>query len=203
MDKDNVVEGLLRKLRQLAPHRVRVYDGDDHRDVAVPTRRRRWAQVIETVEGRPWTRCELLDKSGSVLGYVDNVEIVEEDALDAPGGNGAKWIVDLVLRAQQQALHWRAKEHSDLLSGMRDLLEVNTHATRELVELFRVQRDVASDVATMRAAAAGGDMGDIIKLVEASPQLMQALGPLFALLTGPKAKPRIAAPPPPPNGAKS
>jgi hypothetical protein len=201
---DAVADRLLVKLRQLAPHKVRVYDNsDDHRDVAVPQRRKRWSQVIETIEGKPWVRVELLDKSGAVLGYVENDgEAKELESLASGGSARDRWFLEMMLKAQDTALKWRNKEHADLLTGMRDLLEVNTHATRELVEIFRVQRDVSADVAAMQAAAAnGGDMDQIIKLIEASPQLMQTFAPLLGMLF----RKKIAAPKSDtkPNGVKS
>jgi hypothetical protein len=202
---DAVADRLLAKLRQLAPHRVRVYDGSgEHRDVSVPNRRKRWSAVIEAIEAKTWVQCELLDKGGAVLGYVENDGEAKELEQLSPGGAKDRWFLEMMLKAQDTALKWRNKEHADLLTGMRDLLEVNTHATRELVEIFRVQRDVSADVAAMQAAAAnGGDMDQIIKLIEASPQLMQVVGPLLQLLLQRgKAKPKLAAPGPA-NGAKS
>jgi len=202
---DSVADRLVQKLRQLAPDKVRVYDGSgEHRDVKVPNRRKRWSPVIEAIEAKPWVQCELLDKSGAVLGYVENDGEAKE--LEGLTGGSAKdrWFLEMMLKAQDTALKWRNKEHADLLTGMRDLLEVNTHATRELVEIFRVQRDVSADVAAMQAAAAnGGDMDQIIKLIEASPQLLQQLGPLVALLLGKLKKPQGKIAPPSNGAAKS
>jgi hypothetical protein len=203
---DAVADKLLTKLRQIAPHKVRVYDNsDEHRDVAVPNRRKRWSQVVETIEARPWVRCELMNKTGEVLGYIDNdgeAKELEELGSGGPSGTASqRWFLEMMLRSQETALKWRSKEHSELLTGMRDLLEVNTHATRELIEIFRVQRDVSSDVAAMRAAAEnGGDIDQIVKLLEASPALLQILGPLIMSLRGKQAAPKQAAKP---NGVKS
>jgi hypothetical protein len=202
---DAVADRLLAKLRQLAPHKVRVYDGSgEHRDVSVPNRRKRWSAVIEAIEAKPWVQCELLDKSGAVLGYVENDGEAKELEQLSPGGAKDRWFLEMMLKAQDTALKWRNKEHADLLTGMRDLLEVNTHATRELVEIFRVQRDVSADVAAMQAAAAnGGDMDQIIKLIEASPQLLQVVGPLLQLLLQ-RGKVKGKLPPAAPaNGVKS
>lgn len=203
---DPVADRLLAKLRQLAPHKVRVFDNsDEHRDVAVPNRRKRWSQVIETIEARPWVRCELLNKGGEVLGYIENdgeAKELEELGTGGPSGTASqRWFLEMMLRSQETALKWRSKEHSELLTGMRDLLEVNTHATRELIEIFRVQRDVSSDVAAMKAAAEnGGDIDQIVKLLEASPALLQILGPLIMSLRG---KQPVAKPAAKPNGVKS
>jgi hypothetical protein len=199
---DSVGDRLLVKLRQLAPHTVRVFDSsDEHRDVAVPQIRKRWARVIEAIEGKPWVKCELRDKKGNVLGYIENDgEAKEIESLGSGGGTAKeRWFLETMLKAQETALKWRSKEHTDLMEGMRDLLQVNAHATRELVELFRVQRDVAADVAAMQATAnADGEFGQVMKMIESSPQLQAALGPIVAVLAqrllSPGTKPKPQAP---------
>jgi hypothetical protein len=203
---DAVNDRLLRKLRQLAPHKVRVLDGSDTaRDVAVPHGRKRWSAVLEVIEAMPWVRCELMDKTGAILGYVDNdaaATELEDLASGTPSGAAEKkWFLDTMIKAQREALTWRDKEHTETLAAMREILQVNAHATRELVELFRVQRDVSADIAAMRAAAENGDdMDKIVKILEASPKLMQMLGPMLMGLRGKVAKP---AKPATPNGVKS
>jgi len=197
---DPVADRLLATLRRLAPAKVRVYDSsDDHRDIAVPSQRKRWGHVVQTIEARPWLRCELLDKSGAVLGYVENDGAAGEveELTPAPGGGGgaaqSRWFLEMMIKAQTVALTYRDKEHIVLMQGMRDLMGAQTDAMRELTNLYRVQRDVSAEVATMKAAAEnGGDVDQIIKLIEASPTLLQALGPLLAALMAPK---RLAARP--------
>lgn len=208
---DAVADKLLSKLRSLAPHRVRVYDNsDDPREVAVPERRKRWSHVIETIEARPWVRCELLDKKGGVLGYVENdaaANELEELGGGGPGGTAQqRWFLEMMIKAQTVALTYRDKEHAALLEGMREMMSVQTQSIRELINIFAIQRDVATEIAAMKAAAdAGGDMDQIIKLIEASPQLMQSIGPLLQLVFR-RALPKPAGGKPaaaPPNGAKS
>jgi hypothetical protein len=198
---DAVADRLLAKLRQLAPSKVRVYDGaGEHRDVAVPNRRKRWSPVIEAIESKPWVQCELLDKQGAVLGYVENDGEAKEIENLAAGSGKDRWFLEMMLKAQETALRWRSKDHEALLAGMANMLEANTRATHELIEIFRVQRDVSADIAAMQAAAEnGGDFDQVIKLIEASPQLMTVLAPMLQLLLSRKAKPKLA---PPPNGAK-
>ena len=200
---DVISRKLLAKLRDVAPHSVRVYDSsDDHRDVAVPTRRKRWSQVIETIDARSWTRVEMLDKSKSILGYVDN-ESPEAPALEdisgASGGLSAaaaqsRWFLEMMIRAQTVALQYRDKEHTTLLGAVREVLEVQMQGTREMISLMRAQREEAMDLAQIRAAAESGDsMDQVVKLIEASPKLMSFLGPLLMSLRSPQ---RIAAPAP-------
>jgi hypothetical protein len=206
---DPVRGKLLQALRRLAPHTVRVYDSsDEHRDIAVPTRRKRWTQVIETIEARPWLRCELRAKGGAVLGYVEQREEPEGDDLlpNVPIPEHAqhmRWYLDLMLRAQTMALQMVGKEHAAMFGAMQGILEVQTQATREIVELMRQQRDAAAELATIRATANADDgLDQILKILEASPKLMQQFGPLLAGLMGSR---RIAAAKPaaqpPPNGA--
>lgn len=205
---DTVAEQLLKHLRQISPHRVRVYDAsDEYRDVAVPTRRRKWAQVIATIEARPWVRCELLDKSGAALGYVENDgpagEVEDLGGAATPRAAEQRWLLELMIKAQTTALSFRDKEHAALLSGVRDMMAVQTEAMRETIALMREQRDIVQETAAIKAAAEkGDDLEQIVKLVEASPKLMQVLGPVMMALRAPKqiaAKP--AAKPAAPNGA--
>lgn len=212
---DTVKAKLLQDLRRLAPHSVRVFDSsDEYRDVAVPSRRKRWTQVIETIEARPWVRCELRDKRGQVLGYVETeLERVQDDApmstsIPAEAAQ-MRWFLDIMLRAQHQALTFVNKEHAVVLGSIREILEVQTSAMRETVELLKQQRDVSTEIAEQRAAAAAqGDDGleQILKIVEQSPKLMEKIGPMFAMLMAPKriaarVQPAAAAgPSSPPNG---
>lgn len=206
---DTVAEQLLMHLRRIAPHKVRVYDAsDEHRDVAVPTRRRKWAQVIATIEARPWVRCELLDKAGAVLGYVENEGPAGElEELAGPATARAseqRWLLELMIKAQTTALNFRDKEHAALLTGVREMMAVQTDAMRETIALMREQRDIVAETASLKAAAEkGDDLDQIVKLIEASPKLMQVLGPLVMAMRAPK---KIAAPqakpaPAAPNGA--
>lgn len=207
---DTVAEQLLVHLRRIAPHKVRVYDAaDEHRDVAVPTRRRKWAQVIATIEARPWVRCELLDKSGAALGYVENDgpagEVEELTGRETGRAGEQRWLLELMIKAQTTALNFRDKEHAALLQGVREMMTVQTDAMRETIALMREQRDIVAETAQLKAAAEkGDDLDQIVKLIEASPKLMQTIGPLVMALRAPKkiaAGPAKQAPAPGTNGA--
>lgn len=208
---DTVANRLLAKLRQLSPVKVRAYDAEDNpRDIAVPTRRKRWSAVIEAVEARPWIRVECLDRSGAVLGYVTNdgpAEDVEELGVATPGGAVAmqqRWLLELMIRAQQTALTYRDKEHSALLVAVRDIMAVQSEATRELVVLMRAQRDIAAEMAAQRAAAAAGsgelDLDTVVALLKESPKMLKELGPIIFGLGRMVAG--GMAPAPPTNGVK-
>lgn len=203
---DEVAARLLAALRSAHPVRVRVYDAQEQpREIAVPTRRKRWSQVVETVEAIPWVRVEMLDKAGGILGYVKNDGPADEvEELTAPAGaaaSQARWMLELMIRAQTTALQYRDKEHTTLLASVREVLDVQSQAMREMIGLMRAQRDEAMELAQIRAAAAQGDgMDEIVKLIEASPKLMQTLAPVLGLLFRPKqlaAAPQ--APPPAPQ----
>jgi hypothetical protein len=207
---DTVAEQLLIHLRRIAPHKVRVYDSsDEYRDVAVPTRRRKWAQVIATIEARPWVRCELLDKSGAALGYVENNgppgELEDLSGSQTPRAAEQRWLLELMIKAQTVALTFRDKEHASILQGMRDMMQVQTDAMRETIGLMREQRDIVAETAALKAAAEkGDDLDQIVKLIEASPKLMQVVGPLVMALRAPKKIAATATKPPASgaNGAK-
>lgn len=199
---DAVADRLLAKLRQLAPAKVRVSDGSgETRDIAVPNRRKRWDPVIRAIEAKPWVQCELLDKSGAVLGYIENDGEAKELESLSPGSAKDRWFLEMMLKAQDMALKWRSKEHESLMQGMANMLDVQTRSMHEMIELMRVQRDVSVDIATLQAEAAnGGDIDKIVKLIEASPDLLKVLGPVVQMLMARKSKPKLPAPP---NGVKS
>ena len=94
-----------------------------------------------------------------------------------------------------------------MFGAMQGILQVQTDATREIVELMKQQRDAAAELATIRATAAQDDgLDQILKIVEASPKLMTQIGPLLAGLMGSRriAQAKPANPPPSkpaPNGA--
>ena len=218
---DPVVKRLLNTLRSVAPAAVRAYDAQDNvREVAVPTRRKRWTQVIDTIVAVPWVRVVLVDKSGRELGYVENEgparEVEDISGREVVEHRRETYLIELILRAQKQALQFRDQEHTTLLTSMRDLLDVNTQAMRGLAEIFAAQTRSALELGELRAAAAaasvqqqhdasGGGTGieEILKLLEASPQVLQGIAPMLMLLKGrPPSPPQPPSPPRPPEPPK-
>ena len=189
---------LLATLRRLNPARVRAYASDDDaRDIAVPTRRRRWEQVISAIQGRAWVRVEMLDKSGAVLGQVENADAAREveELAPAAGSHGgqlllAERIVGLVLKGQREAMQFRDAEVTALLRAQGDVVREMSMGMRTLGELYREQGTTAEQTAELRATAAaeaGGDDSQVKQLLEAFPTLLQ-LGPLArSLMAGPAA----------------
>lgn len=201
--KHTASDELLATLKRHNPAKVRAYAGDDDaRDIAVPTRRRRWAQVIEAIQARAWSRVELLDKSGAVLGYVDNREPARElETLDAVGGQGgqlllAERITALVLRGQRDAMSYRDAELTALLQAQGAVVREMADGMRALSSLYREQVQTAEQTAELRATALAQQQasesadGDQLKqLVEALPVILQALPLLRGLLSAGDAAP--------------
>lgn len=185
-----VTEDLLKRLRALCPAKVRVIDaGDEDRTVAVPTRRRKWQQVIEAIEARPWVRCELLDKSGAVLGYYENdgpAGALEELGASTPAGREAGAVqqyLRIMIDAQRQALTFRDKETTELLRGVGEVLRCNTDAIRGLTGLYQAQVEIAAQLAHDKATIeSGGTMKQVMEVLEASPQIAAQLFPMIKLL---------------------
>jgi hypothetical protein len=184
-----VIEELRKRLRAHAPAKVRAINAhDEERMIAVPTRRKKWDAVVEAIEAVPWVRCELLDKTGAIVGYVQND--LEADGIEELTGPGAhdksnvQGYLRLMLDAQRQALTFRDKETTELLKGVGTVLQANTEAIRGLTGLYQAQVEIAAALAHDKATLeAGGNIDQIVKLVEASPQLMMALAPMFKLLS--------------------
>jgi hypothetical protein len=182
-----ITDKLLATLKRHNPSKVRAYAGDDdHRDIAVPTRRKRWSQVIEAIEARSWTRVELLDKSGAVLAYVDNTSPAGE-VEDIGEGKASKtraeseWIVNLVVKAQREAMAFRDSEVQALLRAQGDVVREMSRAMQDLSGIYSEQRKAAVETAEIRAAATAGG-SEWKELLEAAPQLLQMLPLLRGLL---------------------
>lgn len=201
--KDENAGKLLATLKRHNPFKVRAYNGeDDVREIAVPQRRRRWATVIEAIEAKPWTRVELLDKSGAVLGYADN-EGPARDAEDlAPSFAGVggqlmlgERIAALAMKSVREAMASRDEETRALLQAQGAVVREMATAVTALGEVYQAQREAAEDAAESRAeAAVAANGGQVKELLDALPQLLQLL-PLVKGLLG-------SGDAPAPNGAR-
>lgn len=184
-------EKLLASLKRHNPARVVAYAGDDDaRAIAVPTRRKRWAQVIEAIQALAWTRVEMQDKAGAVLGYVENTEPASGLAdlgTDKSAGELrlAERIVTLVLKGQRDAMTFRDAEVTALLKAQGDVVREMTAGMRALTSMYQEQVVAAEQLAETRAMAlATPEKGDLAQLLDAAPQIVQALPLIRALLGG-------------------
>jgi hypothetical protein len=202
--KDETDTKLLATLKRHTPFKVNVYNGDDDvRSVAVPTKRRRWAQVIAAIEAKPWSRIELCDKSGAALAYLDNegpARDMEELGPSFAGVGGqlllGERIAALAVKTAVDALKLRDSETTTLLRAQGDVVRELTNGVRALAEVYREQNVAVEEAAEMRvAAAAEANGGDLKQLLEAMPVLLQALPILRSLVSG-------DAPTTPKNGAR-
>lgn len=182
---------LLASLKRHNPTKVRAFAGDDDpRDISVPTRRKKWAQVIEAIEARSWSRVELLDKAGAVLGYVENTDAARELEDVGPSvvaGSGgqvalAERIVGLVLRGQRETMQFRDAEVTALLKAQGDVVREMTAGMRALTSMYQEQVDAAAQLGDMRATAAAGNNSELHQLLEAAPTLLQMLPLLKGML---------------------
>jgi len=195
-------EKLLASLKRHAPAKVIAYTSDDESQaIAVPGKRKRWAQVLAALESRSWTRVELLDKSSALICTIDNVEPARELEELAIGGNAvelrlAERIVALVLKGQRDTMSFRDAEVTNLLRAQGDVMREMSNGMHSLTALYREQIGAARELATIQTEAkhAGGD-GSVKELMDALPTILQALPMLRALLQGPPASA--------PNGTKT
>ena len=144
---------LLETLKRHNPAKVIAYAGDDDaRAISVPTRRRKWAQVIEAINARSWSRVELLDRAGAVLAYVENSEPARElEPLETATGTGAQIqlaerIVTMVARGQREVMSFRDAELSALLAAQGSVVREMAGAMSSLSALYREQVDRKSVV---------------------------------------------------------
>ena len=187
--KDKVTATLLATLKRHNPSKVRAFAGDDDmREIAVPTRRRRWSQVIEAIDARAWSRVELCDKAGAVLGYVDNAEPARdvEDLTPTTGNGGqlllAERIVKMVISAQRDAMTFRDAELSALLKAQGDVVREMAASVGHLGRMYREQVQAAEETSAIRAAGVVAPEGDWRQLLDALPTLVQVLPLLRGML---------------------
>jgi hypothetical protein len=192
---------LLASLKRHNPSKVRAYAADDDsRDIAVPARRRKWGAVIAAIEALSWVRVEMLDKSGAVLGYVENAEPAREleELSPSPGAvkdaselRLAERIVGLVMRGQRDALTFRDAEVTALLRAQGDVVRELAASVGALGAVYREQvaatresgEERAAAVAAAAATAAGANQGELQQLLEAMPTLIQVLPMLRGMLS--------------------
>lgn len=182
-------EKLLAALKRHQPSKVRVLLGDDDdtgRDVAVSKGRKRWGPVIAAITGRAWSRVEMLNAKGEILGYCENTNAAD-DPEELTGRKGAvrseaEWATTLAVRTAERMLAFRAEEHRELLKAQSEVMRELTGAVKGLAVIYREQAEASADVAAMRAEADNG--GDMKQLLEAAPAILQALPVLKEMLNG-------------------
>lgn len=187
---------LLATLRRVAPARVIAFNGDtddDAREISVPKVRKRWSRVADVLAGTAWSRLELLDAKGALLGRFDNTEPAGQ--LEDLSGNRTgelhprdvamtRTLLDMMLKAQATVLQNRDAELTRLMAAQSTVVEQLVAGMRELQAMYQQQVMVASDVAALQAQAEAGNGGAFKELLEAAPQLVQALPLIRGMLQG-------------------
>lgn len=195
---------LLNALKRADPELVRTYaPGEDepNSEIAVPTRRRKWASVMEAIAsvGR-WSRLTFHNKKGQLLGGYERGEAGQPEELTAPAtvrAGETRAMLELMLKGQERALAYRDKEIGQVLQAIPEVLRMMTHAMQSMTGMYQAQVAAAADIAA--ANAADGDvLSQITELVKTAPALMPVLAPF---MRGLLPKPPAPQPPPrPPNG---
>lgn len=179
------VTKLVATLRQYAPARVRSWDANDvAREIAVPDVRSRWTRVASTIEAQPWVRVELLNKHGAVLGYCDNDGVAGDvEDLAEPENTKGLALLNVMLKAQREALQFSRAETSELLKGCSELMKVVVEATRQLAGIYQAQVAAVAESAALRQDTPD-DLDKMLTLVEAIPEIGTKALPFIAGLRG-------------------
>jgi ribosomal protein S6 len=184
---------LLSSLKLHNPAKVRCYVGDDdHKDIAVTKRRKKWAQVVAAVEGATkgqWSRCELLDGGGALLATVENTDPAGELSTIGGGpGTGRLGelmaLVQIVTKAQRDAMQFRDNEVQALLRAQGEVVRELTAGVKALSAMYQEQVKAVREVAELQAEAqVKPDQSELQQLLEAAPAILQVL-PMLKNLTG-------------------
>ena len=196
---------LLAALKRADPHHVRAYAAgdDEYREIAVPTRRRKWAAVMEAIASVRWTRLEFLNKAGQLLGGFERGEPTTIEDISAPSTARAgelRALMDVMLKGQERALAYRDKEIGQVLQAIPEILKMMTSAMQSMAGMYQAQVQAAADIAT---ANADDPVAQITELAKTVPGLMPLLAPILGRVLPAPAPPRSARPASPPNGQSS
>jgi len=177
--------------------RVVLLDGGE-RDVAVTTRRNRWAVARQILAGLPWVTIEALDRKKAILGILQR-----DDGADAPAdqedeeGDGTfvtireEKLLDLMLRAQRVALDGQAGIMKTFLDQQAKLMSAMTDRN------LRLEDELYNRAAEMRRLMTSGDSDD-----EKGGGLMSTDMIAMLMRLASAAPPPATAAKPKPNGAK-
>ena len=178
------MESLIAEVKRCAPSKLLVYCGDECREVAVPNTRNRYHRVEQVVGAFAWTRVELLDKTGAVVGVVENSDRPASALAHVPNAEASRdeMLLNLLIRAQQSALANREAETKEALRASTEIVRVLTDSFKQLAILHREQLIAAVDAAESRAEAESSS--EMSQLLEAAPLLLQALPGIRSMFSG-------------------
>lgn len=196
-----------------AVYHVRVFQNDDAiRDLPVLRKKKRWDAVRLVLDKLAWTSIEMLDKGKGTLARIDN-EGPAEHVEDITGAQATREdrLLNLLLRAQREALTFRDAETTAALKANVDVMREMSTSVATLAGLYR------ETIATVQERAMAlvelqppqlplppGEDGLVSsKLIEELvPKLMPFLPSILAKVLG-GAPPPAPPPNPKPNGVKS
>jgi hypothetical protein len=162
-------------LRKLEPASLKVTltDGTE-KPVPVPKIRNRWARVIQVVDSVSWVRIEALDKSGGVLGVVeDDDQDVEVDDDDGGGRRDmglAKVLLEVMRTSQKETrLMFEAQQ-----KGQAELIESFGAAIKSLSNSYEQSLQVQRATAIAEAGANAGGNPEVMAMLQlAMAQMFQ------------------------------
>lgn len=163
-------------LRKLEPASLKVtlMDGTE-RPVPVPKIRNRWARVIQVVDSLSWVRIEALDKSGGVLGVVEDDEQDVEVGDDDDGGGRrdmglAKVLLEVMRTSQKETrLMFEAQQ-----KGQAELIESFGAAIKSLSNSYEQSLQVQRATAIAEAGANAGGNPEVMAMLQlAMAQMFQ------------------------------
>lgn len=185
-------------LQRFLPAKVLVYQGDElARTIPVPAgKRKKWFAVLQVLERLEWTRLELVDKAGGILGVLDAQ--TDDGAAAAPptrGGDRDAQLLKILIDAQKAALSNRERETAQAVTAFASVVEMLTQAIGMLTAVHRQTLDAQAKAYQIAAAAAGAPMDDEQPQQLESSKLLEQMAPMImSRLLAPNPPPTVAAP---------
>lgn len=140
-----------------AHHIVAEFAEGEPKRIPIPTKRKRWEVLAETLDALPWTRLTVMSSSGDVLRVISAEADVAEDDSAPLAGVGLEALVPfarMLADAVKSTQSAHSAEFREALAGYREL---SANLLTLLQKLGQVTDDAFKLARVSAAAAPGGD----------------------------------------------
>lgn len=185
-DRDPVIN----EIRKHNPHALKCYLTDGTvRDVAIRQAGNKWAKLVDTLLALSWERIECVDKSGALLGVVENEEEYEEEEDDAGGGKLHK-IVSMMKDVMKTTMKETRLMFDSQMKANSELLAAMVEAQRSVSDSYALAMRVQATNLTSGGEGQGSEVMDMMRMA-----MMMNSGRMPAPKPSPTPPPKPANPP--------
>jgi hypothetical protein len=151
-----VSEDPIDRIKRLEPASLKVTLGDGtERSVAVPKNRTRWSRTQQTLDSLSWVHIECLDSKGSVLGIVENDDVL--DAVVEASGEGDVAMARVLVDVMRSTMKETRMMFEAQMKGMASLVDAMVQSQANLAQSYEQSMSVQRAAMVAEGAAAGGN----------------------------------------------